>query len=78
MQLPTEEDYWKEGRVSAIVYPNFKAWVTHTRFKFIKKHLHLSDYSILAADKAQDRLWTARDSIVAVRNRCKQFMPRCC
>eukprot|EP00957_Ditylum_brightwellii_P115962 8845542-Ditylum_brightwellii.AAC.1 len=68
MQLPDEEDYWNEGRVGAILYPNFKAWMTHKCFKFIKKHLRLSDYSILAADEAQDRLWKARDSIVAVRN----------
>eukprot|EP00957_Ditylum_brightwellii_P176448 13436774-Ditylum_brightwellii.AAC.1 len=47
-------------------------------FKFIKKNLRLSDYSILTADKAQDRLWKARDNIVAVRNHYKQFMPRCC
>eukprot|EP00957_Ditylum_brightwellii_P092364 7032492-Ditylum_brightwellii.AAC.1 len=38
MQLPAEEDYWKEGRVDAIVYPTFKAWMIHTRFKFIKKN----------------------------------------
>eukprot|EP00957_Ditylum_brightwellii_P156177 11887583-Ditylum_brightwellii.AAC.1 len=38
MQLPTKEDYWKKGRVGAIVYPNFKAWITHIK---------------LAADKAQ-------------------------
>eukprot|EP00957_Ditylum_brightwellii_P175935 13396945-Ditylum_brightwellii.AAC.1 len=77
MQLHAEEDYWKEGRVGAIEYPNFKAWMTHTCFKFIKKSVRLSDYSILAVDKAQDRLWKARDSIVAVRNHCKQFIPRC-
>eukprot|EP00957_Ditylum_brightwellii_P085881 6533154-Ditylum_brightwellii.AAC.1 len=63
MQLPAEEDYWKEGRVGAFIYPNFKAWMTH---------------AILAADKAQDRLWKAGDSIVAVRNHCKQFMSRRC
>eukprot|EP00957_Ditylum_brightwellii_P135983 10370410-Ditylum_brightwellii.AAC.1 len=78
MQLPVEEDYWKEGRVGAIVYPKFKAWMTHMRFNFIKKNLRLSDYSISAADEVQDRLWKVRDSIMAVRNHCKQFMPRCC
>eukprot|EP00957_Ditylum_brightwellii_P016460 1237399-Ditylum_brightwellii.AAC.1 len=65
MQLSVKEDYWKEGRVGASVYPNFKTWMTHRRFKCIKKNVCLSDCSILAADKAQDRLWKARDSIVA-------------
>eukprot|EP00957_Ditylum_brightwellii_P017869 1345413-Ditylum_brightwellii.AAC.1 len=65
MQLPAKEDYWKEERVCAIAYPNFKALMIHTRFKFIKKTVRLSDYSISVADKAQDRLWKARDSIVA-------------
>eukprot|EP00957_Ditylum_brightwellii_P139475 10629972-Ditylum_brightwellii.AAC.1 len=78
MQLPAEEDYWKEGRVGAIIHPNFKSWMANMCFKFIKKNVCLSDYSILAAEKAQDRLWKARDGIVAVRNHCKQFMPRCC
>eukprot|EP00957_Ditylum_brightwellii_P110661 8439573-Ditylum_brightwellii.AAC.1 len=78
MQLLAKEDYWKEGRVSAIICPNFKAWMTHMRFKFIKKYLRLSDYSISVADKAQDMLWKARDSIVTARNHCKQFMSRCC
>eukprot|EP00957_Ditylum_brightwellii_P165528 12601705-Ditylum_brightwellii.AAC.1 len=44
----------------------------------MKKKLRLSDYSILAADKARDRLWKARDCILAMRNHFKQFMPRCC
>eukprot|EP00957_Ditylum_brightwellii_P072856 5537045-Ditylum_brightwellii.AAC.1 len=65
MQLPVDEDYWKEGRVGAIIYPNFKAWMTHMRFKCIKKILRLSDYSISVTYKARDRLWKARDSIVA-------------
>eukprot|EP00957_Ditylum_brightwellii_P178116 13566369-Ditylum_brightwellii.AAC.1 len=78
MQLHAEEDYWKERRVGAIIYPHFKAWMTHTHFKFIKKNVHLSDYSILAADEAQDRLWKARDNTLAVRNHYAQFLPRCC
>eukprot|EP00957_Ditylum_brightwellii_P206855 15350268-Ditylum_brightwellii.AAC.1 len=65
MQLIAEEDYWKEGRVGAIVYPNFKAQMTQTCFNFIKKILCLSDYSMPAAGNAQDRQWKARDSIVA-------------
>eukprot|EP00957_Ditylum_brightwellii_P045076 3418959-Ditylum_brightwellii.AAC.1 len=78
MQLPAKEDYWKEGRVGASVCPNFKAWMTHMCFKLIKKNLRLSDFSILVTDKAQDRPWRARDSIVVVRNHCKHFIPRCC
>ena len=32
----------------------------------------------MAAAKAKDKLWKVRDAIVAVRNHCKCFMPRCC
>eukprot|EP00957_Ditylum_brightwellii_P164041 12490307-Ditylum_brightwellii.AAC.1 len=56
MQLPAEEDYWKEGKCAAITYPAFKQWMSQGRFRFIKKYLHLSDYSISAAAKARDKL----------------------
>eukprot|EP00957_Ditylum_brightwellii_P040364 3054569-Ditylum_brightwellii.AAC.1 len=68
MQLPVEEDYWKEGKCDAITYPAFKRWMSYERFRFIKKYLHLSDYSIAAAAKARDKLWRARDAIIAVRD----------
>eukprot|EP00957_Ditylum_brightwellii_P118904 9068490-Ditylum_brightwellii.AAC.1 len=68
MQLPTEEDYWKEGKSGAITYIAFKKWMSHGRFRFIKKCLCLSDYSISATAKARDKLQKARDAIIAVRD----------
>eukprot|EP00957_Ditylum_brightwellii_P005750 438437-Ditylum_brightwellii.AAC.1 len=26
-QFPVEEDYWKTGKIGAIVYPNFGMWM---------------------------------------------------
>eukprot|EP00957_Ditylum_brightwellii_P030404 2302551-Ditylum_brightwellii.AAC.1 len=65
MQLPVEEDYWKEGKCGAITYPAFKQWMSHGRFRFIKKYCRLSDKNISAAAKARDKLWKARDAIIA-------------
>eukprot|EP00957_Ditylum_brightwellii_P124235 9469824-Ditylum_brightwellii.AAC.1 len=68
MQLPTKEDYWKGGKCDAITHPAFKQWMSHGRFRFIKKYIRLSDYSISAAANARDKLWKARDAIIAVRD----------
>eukprot|EP00957_Ditylum_brightwellii_P026027 1967876-Ditylum_brightwellii.AAC.1 len=78
MQFPAEEDYWLDHRQGVIVYPNFKMWMQRYRFLFTKKHIWLSEYHILAAEKAKDKLWKVRDAIVAVRNHRKRFIPRCC
>eukprot|EP00957_Ditylum_brightwellii_P156973 11946802-Ditylum_brightwellii.AAC.1 len=43
-----------------------------------QKCLCMSDYSISAAVKARDKLWKARDVIIAVSDICKWFMPKCC
>eukprot|EP00957_Ditylum_brightwellii_P144770 11026997-Ditylum_brightwellii.AAC.1 len=32
MQLPVEEDYWKEWKCGTISYPAFKQWMSHGRF----------------------------------------------
>eukprot|EP00957_Ditylum_brightwellii_P018050 1360320-Ditylum_brightwellii.AAC.1 len=68
MQLPVEENYWKEGNCGAITYPAFKQWMSHGRFSFIKKYLCLSDYSISVVAKTRDKLWKARDAIITVRD----------
>eukprot|EP00957_Ditylum_brightwellii_P086991 6621179-Ditylum_brightwellii.AAC.2 len=68
MQLPAEKDYWKEGKCGDITYPAFKQWMSHGRYRFIKKYLCLSDYSITAAAKERDKLWKTRDAIIAVRD----------
>eukprot|EP00957_Ditylum_brightwellii_P090464 6889360-Ditylum_brightwellii.AAC.1 len=58
-----------EGReIGAITYPAFKQWMSHGRFRLIKKYLCLSDYSISSAAKARDKLWKARDTIIVVRD----------
>eukprot|EP00957_Ditylum_brightwellii_P177014 13484958-Ditylum_brightwellii.AAC.1 len=63
-QFPAEEDYWKTGQISAVVYPNFGIWMLKRRFDFIKKHLQLSSYDIFIVEKATD----TRDASVAVKN----------
>eukprot|EP00957_Ditylum_brightwellii_P157398 11979849-Ditylum_brightwellii.AAC.1 len=81
MQCPTEEDYWKAGQSDAIVYPNFKIWMSHNRFMFILKNLCLSGYTISRADIAQDKLWKVqrrcynRQSQVSMK--CKSTMHSC-
>eukprot|EP00957_Ditylum_brightwellii_P116101 8856570-Ditylum_brightwellii.AAC.1 len=78
MQLPQEEDYWTKGKCGTIIYPAFKQWMSHGSFRFIKQYFCLSDYSLSVAAHKREKLWKARGAIIAVRDVCKRFMPRCC
>ena len=57
MILPAEEDYWKKGRVGALVYPEFQLYMSWKKFAFLKKYLRASSYDLMDEAKARDKLW---------------------